>query len=75
MKKIAVLFYALCLSVSLLSCRNNTPVNVLIISGGHDYDKENFDVMLGKLPIFYDHVKHPSFIFAITFLYVSRNYH
>jgi type 1 glutamine amidotransferase len=35
------------------------PVKVLLITGGHDYDKENFDAMLRKLPISYDHVKHP----------------
>ena len=59
MKKLIGLLCIICLSVSLLSCQNDTPVKVLFITGGHDYDKENFDVMLGKLPIVYDHVEHP----------------
>ena len=53
-----IIFY-ICLSISLLSCKSNLPVKVLLITGGHDYDKENFDAMLGKLPIVYDHLKHP----------------
>ena len=59
MKKLTVLLCAFCLSASLMTCQNNSPVKVLFITGGHDYDKENFDVMLGKLPIAYDHVEHP----------------
>ena len=33
---------------------------VLFITGGHDYDKENFDLMLAKLPMTYDHFEHPN---------------
>jgi len=46
-------------SLGLLSCNGDTPVKVLFITGGHDYDKENFHAMLDKLPISYDHVEHP----------------
>jgi len=56
---IAGLLSMVCLSISLLSCTSDTPVKVLFITGGHDYDKENFNMMLGKLPIVYDHVEHP----------------
>jgi len=59
MKKITGLLCVLCLSICLLSCSKVTPVKVLFITGGHDYDKENFDVMLSRLPIVYDHVEHP----------------
>ena len=59
MKKLTVLLCIFYLSVSLLSCQSDTTVKVLFITGGHDYDKENFDVMLSKLPIVYDHVEHP----------------
>ena len=59
MKKLTGLLCAIYLSISFLSCRSDTPVKVLFVTGGHDYDKENFDIMLGKLPIVYDHVEHP----------------
>ena len=59
MRKICLLLCIVLLSVSLLSCKSDTPVKVLLITGGHAYDKENFDVMLSKLPIVYDHVEHP----------------
>ena len=60
MKKLTLLFCIFYLSVSLLSCHSDTPVKVLLITGGHDYDKENFDELLSKLPIVYDHVEHPN---------------
>ena len=59
MKNLIFLLCACCLSVGFMSCQHDTPVKVLFITGGHDYDQENFDAMLGKLPIVYDHVAHP----------------
>jgi type 1 glutamine amidotransferase len=59
LKKVKGLLWIVCLTIGLMSCQSNTPVKVLFITGGHDYDKENFDIMLGKLPITYDHVEHP----------------
>lgn len=48
----AVLFFS--------TCKKNSPVKVLFITGGHNYDKEKFDLMLAKLPIVYDHIEHPN---------------
>ena len=63
MKSILGILFAICLSacvlIGLSSCKEKTPANVLFITGGHDYDKENFDKLLKKLPITYDHVEHP----------------
>ena len=59
MQKLIGFLCIVSLSISLLSCKSETPVRVLFITGGHDYDKENFDRMLSKLPIVYDHVAHP----------------
>ena len=42
------------------SCTGKKTAHVLFITGGHDYDKEQFDVLLSKLPITYDHVEHPN---------------
>lgn len=59
MKNISGLLFVLCLLTGFVSCKSDTPVKVLLITGGHGYDKENFDLMLEKLPIVYDHVEHP----------------
>ena len=42
------------------SCTGKKTAHVLFITGGHDYDKEQFDVLLSKLPVTYDHVEHPN---------------
>ncbi len=34
-------------------------VNVLLITGGHDFDESNFSLLLDKLPVTYDRVEHP----------------
>jgi len=60
MKRIINFLCLICLSLALLSCKSNTPVKVLFITGGHDYDRVNFHAMLDKLPIIYDHVEHPN---------------
>ncbi|MDR0797032.1 MAG: serine hydrolase [Tannerella sp.] len=59
MKRIIVFLCFVGLSFGFLSCNSDKPVKVLFITGGHDYDQENFHAMLGKLPITYDHVEHP----------------
>jgi type 1 glutamine amidotransferase len=59
MNRLIGLFLSICLLVGFQSCKQNTPVKVLLITGEHDYDKENFEVMLGKLSMIYDHVEHP----------------
>jgi type 1 glutamine amidotransferase len=46
-------------SFGLISCQSEKKVNVLIVTGGHDYDEVGFDELLAKLPITYDLVKHP----------------
>ena len=60
MSKITGFVCGVCLSLAMLSCSSEKPVKVLFITGGHDYDKENFDALLGKLSIVYDHVEHPA---------------
>lgn len=64
MRTIWALLCAVCICLGmmsgLLSCRNDMPANVLLITGGHSYDKDKFDAMLAKLPITYDHVEHPA---------------
>jgi type 1 glutamine amidotransferase len=59
MKKLFGFCIYVCLLIGFQSCNNDAPVRVLLITGGHDYDKENFEILLSKLPIVYDHVEHP----------------
>ena len=59
MKRIISFLCFVCVSLGLVSCQSDTPIKVLFITGGHDYDKENFHAMLDKLPIVYEHVEHP----------------
>ena len=51
-------------SVLFSSCKEKAeekaPIHALLITGGHDYDEENFSVLLSKLPMTYDHVEHPN---------------
>ena len=42
------------------SCAKKKTAHVLFITGGHDYNKQQFDALLSKLPITYDHVEHPN---------------
>ncbi len=53
--------FILCLTLAVMGCSaaNRTTPHVLLITGGHGYDKEQFDVMLGKLGITFDHAEHP----------------
>lgn len=44
---------------SLFSCESERKVNVLIVTGGHDFDKEGFNRLLATLPINYTMVTHP----------------
>jgi len=60
MKRIISFLCLVCLSLGLASCKDDSPVKVLFITGGHGYDKENFFAMLNKLPIIYNHVEHPN---------------
>ena len=41
------------------SCNVKKDIKVLVITGGHDYDKAGFEELLAKLPMTYDHVEHP----------------
>jgi type 1 glutamine amidotransferase len=59
MRKLFEFCIYVCLLIGFQSCNNDAPVRVLLITGGHDYDKENFEILLNKLPIVYDHVEHP----------------
>ena len=63
MKKIShILFVCLIVFFVLNACQGKkekvTP-HVLLITGGHGYDEAAFNEMLEKLPVTYDHVKHP----------------
>ncbi|MDR2027408.1 MAG: ThuA domain-containing protein [Prevotellaceae bacterium] len=51
-----------CLSVCTVfdACRStNEKAHVLIVTGGHDYDREEFKRLLDALPVTYEHVEHP----------------
>lgn len=41
------------------SCDTKKEIKVLVVTGGHDYDKAGFEELLAKLPMTYDHVEHP----------------
>lgn len=43
----------------LFSCTMEKKIKVLVVTGGHDYDKEGFDELLAKLPASCDQVAHP----------------
>jgi type 1 glutamine amidotransferase len=60
MKKIVTLILGACLLLGLVACKNDTPVKVLLITGGQGFNKEHFYSLLAKLPIVYDHVEHPN---------------
>ena len=48
------------LGIILLGCSANEPVRVLLITGGHDFDKPLFYAMLKSFPgVSYEEVKHP----------------
>lgn len=55
----------LIVSFSLFSCaskhsKSKNPVRVLLITGGHSYDKARFDTLMAQLPVVYDHAEHPN---------------
>ena len=55
------LFFCILLSgLFFSSCTEKKTAHVLLITGGHDYDTENFPKLLSKLPITYDHAEHPN---------------
>jgi len=57
--KLLITFLCLLTVVILFSCNTEKDIKVLLITGGHDYDKDGFNELLAKLPITYDHVEHP----------------
>jgi type 1 glutamine amidotransferase len=57
--KFCVMMTVLAVGCGLLSCESEKKVNVLIVTGGHDYDKEGFEQLLAKLPVTYTMVQHP----------------
>ena len=59
LSRIFIGIIGLAVSYGLVSCKVEDKVNVLVITGGHDYDEEGFDLLLTKLPIRYELVKHP----------------
>jgi type 1 glutamine amidotransferase len=59
MRKLFGLFLCVCLLFGFQSCNRDAPVRVLLITGGHDFDRENFEILLSRLPIVYTHVEHP----------------
>lgn len=60
MKKIGlILLVCLIVFPVLNSCQKKKVLHVLLITGGHGYDEAAFNEMLEKLPVTYDHVKHP----------------
>jgi type 1 glutamine amidotransferase len=61
MRKLFGFCIYVCLLFGFQSCNNDAaPVRVLLITDGRNQDKENFDILLSKLPIVYDHVEHPN---------------
>ncbi|MDR2921645.1 MAG: ThuA domain-containing protein [Tannerella sp.] len=46
--------------VVFFSCNTEKKIKVLVVTGGHDYDKEGFEELLAKLPGSYDQVEHPN---------------
>lgn len=46
--------------VGFFSCNSEKGIKVLVVTGGHDYDKEGFEELLAKLPMSYDQVEHPN---------------
>lgn len=65
-KKLSCIVYVVCLLALPVSVWGKVPpsgdkdLKVLLVTGGHGYDKENFGKMLAKLPgITYDMVAHP----------------
>jgi len=62
MRNLSVLLCCLLLSTSLSFCQGErqTKPHVLFITGGHDYDETGFAELLSKLPITYNHVRHPN---------------
>ena len=57
MKTNLKLFFLCFLLLGAISCKTT---HVLFITGGHEYDKEQFSEMLSKLPVTYEHVEHPN---------------
>jgi type 1 glutamine amidotransferase len=65
MKLVSKLLFVSCLfvCVSFTSCqttKEDPSVNVLVITGGHEYEKEAFESLLSKLPATCDLVEHPA---------------
>ncbi|MDR1406737.1 MAG: ThuA domain-containing protein [Tannerella sp.] len=49
-----------CVCAGFQSCRTEKEkVHVLLVTGGHDYDREGFDELLGSIPVTYEQVAHP----------------
>ena len=59
LKKLSCVFILLA-GILFCSCTERKTAHVLLITGGHDYDKEQFEVLLSKLPITYEHAEHPN---------------
>jgi type 1 glutamine amidotransferase len=60
--KIILLLFFIVISVSVFSSTPSTPIRILVVTGGHDYNKEHFNKMLGALDvnITYQIVEFPS---------------
>ena len=50
----------------MVSCKVEEKMNVLVITGGHDYDEAGFDKLLETLPFSFDLVKHPDAFAMLT---------
>jgi type 1 glutamine amidotransferase len=63
MRKIAILMFVCLIAWPVFSAcwesKEKKIPHVLFITGGHEYDEIAFNQLLAKLPITYDHVKHP----------------
>ncbi|MCL1822007.1 MAG: ThuA domain-containing protein [Prolixibacteraceae bacterium] len=61
--KCLVIILTLCLSLPTYG-NENAPAKkkprILLITGGHDYDKNRFTKLMEQLPVVYDHVEHPN---------------
>lgn len=55
-----MVFVSVLVGVVFFSCETEKNIKVLVVTGGHDYDKEGFEELLSKLPGSYDQVEHPN---------------
>lgn len=64
--RLIIVFVSVFFGVVFFSCNTEKKMKVLVVTGGHGYDKEGFEELLAKLPISYDQVEHPDAMIMLT---------